>query len=134
MIRFVVAVVLAAHGVGHSLGILQALRMATVNPAWHGDSWLLSGLAGSAATTTVGVASWTTAMAGFVILAGVVMGWLPEEWWTPLAVGASVVSLAGIALFPTAFPTLSTIGALAVDVVVLVAVLWHHWTPADLAA
>ena len=69
-----------------------------------------------------------------MILAGVVMGWLPAGWWAPLAVIASVASISGIVLFPTAFPTFSTLGALAVDGAVLLGVLWYHWVPGDLAA
>ena len=72
-------------------------------------------------------------MIGFVVLAGVVMGWLPATWWAPLAVASSVVSLVGIVLFPAAFPLTSTIGAVAVDAAVLVATLWLHWVPSDLA-
>ena len=51
-----------------------------------------------------------------------------------LAVISSIASLAGVLFFPVAFPTFSTIGAVAVDVAVLVATLWFHWTPADLSA
>jgi hypothetical protein len=40
--------------------------------------------------------------------------------------------LIGIGLFPTAFPTISTIGAVAIDVVVMIAVAWLSWTPAAL--
>jgi hypothetical protein len=46
MLKLVAAVVLLAHGIGHSLGLLQLFKVATVNPEWHGDSWLLTGLAG----------------------------------------------------------------------------------------
>ena len=85
-------------------------------------------------TNVVGIALWSAALAGFVLAAGVVVGWLPLDWWRPLAVGASLCSLAGILLFPLAFPITSTIGALAVDLIVLGAVLLAEWTPSDLAA
>jgi hypothetical protein len=134
VLRYLIALVLVAHGIGHTMGITQTLRMATVNPQWNGDSWLLTGIAGSTVTNAVGIALWTAAMVGFVLAAGVVVGWLPEDWWRPLAIGASLCSLAGILLFPTAFPTFSTIGALVVDGVVLGAVLWSQWAPSDLAA
>ena len=134
MLRYLIALVLLAHGIGHTIGILQTLRLTTVNPAWNGDSWLLTGLAGSTVTNAVGIALWTAAMLGFVLAAGVVVGWLPADWWRPLAIGASLCSLAGILLFPAAFPTFSTIGALVVDVVVLGAVLGSQWAPTDLAA
>jgi hypothetical protein len=40
----------------------------------------------------------------------------------------------GIALFPNAFPTVSTVAAAVVDVAVLVAVLAMRWTPSTLPA
>jgi hypothetical protein len=133
MVRIVIALVLLAHGIGHSMGIIGVLGVATVNPQWDGRSWLLSGPVGTSATHAVGIVLWSIAMVGFTALAAVVMGWLPETWWQPLALVSSTASLAGIALFPLAFPPFSTIGALVVDVIVLVAVFWLHWMPSDLA-
>ena len=67
-------------------------------------------------------------------LAGVVMGWLPASWWAPLGLAGAIVSLVGVLLFPVAFPTFSTIGAIAVDAAVLAALLGFHRAPADLAS
>ena len=133
MLKIVIALILFAHGVGHSIGLLQVFKVASVNPAWHGDSWLLTGVVGPNATQAVGAILWTTAMVGFVALAAIVLGWLPASWWTTLAIVASVASLTGLLLFPIAFPTFSSIGAFAVDAAVLVAVLWFHWVPSELA-
>jgi hypothetical protein len=134
MLKMIIALVLLSHGIGHSMGLLQVFKLATVNPQWNGDSWLLTGAAGSAISQIVAVSLWTLAIVGFAALAAVVVGWLPEAWWVPLAVGASAVSLAGLFLFPVAFPLFSTIGASAANVAVLVAVLWFQWVPSDLAA
>lgn len=134
MLRIVIALVLLAHGIGHSMGLLQVFKVATVSPQWHGDSWLLSGVGGPTATQFVGVVLWSAAIVGFSLLAAVTLGWLPETWWVPLAVGAAAVSLVGLLLFPVAFPPMSTLGALAVDLAVLVAVLWYDWVPSSLAA
>lgn len=134
MFKFVIALVLLAHGIGHSMGLLQVFKVATVNPAFHGDSWLLTGSVGPSVTQVVGIVLWTAAIVLFAGVAGVVIGWLPAGWWQPLAIAASVVSLAGIALFPTAFPAGSTFGAVVVDLAVLAAVLWFHWVPGDLTA
>jgi hypothetical protein len=134
MARIVIGLVLIAHGIGHSMGLLQVFKVATVNPAWNGDSWLLSGFAGPTATQAIGAVLWTVAMLGFAAVGAVVLGWLPETWWVPLAVAASVASLAGLLVFPIAFPTFSSIGAFAVNAVVLAAVLWYHWVPGDLGA
>ncbi len=134
MIKLVVALVLLGHGIGHSMGLLQMFKVASVNPEWHGDSWLLSGVADPTITQVVGALLWTISLVGFAALAAILMGWLPEAWWQPVAIGSSVASLAGILFFPIAFPLFSTIGAIAVDVVVLAAVVWAHWMPSDLAS
>jgi len=134
MVRFLIALVLFAHGVGHSLGLLQVFKVTTVNPEWRGDSWLLTGMIGNAAAQIVGVAVWSVAMVGFIVCAATVLGWLPQTWFAPVAVVSSVASLIGVFLFPLAFPTFSTVGAFVVDVAVLIAVLWAHWLPSDLAA
>lgn len=134
MLKLIIAAVLVAHGIGHSMGLLQVFKIATVNPQWQGDSWLIGGAAGTGAAQFLGVALWTLAIVGFTVLGAVVMGWLPEAWFAPVAIGSSIVSLAGLLLFPVAFPPLSTLGALAVNLVVLAAVLWYHWVPSDLAA
>jgi hypothetical protein len=131
MIKIVVALILFAHGIGHIMGPLKVFNLATINPQWQGDSWLLGGL-GIGVTNVIGVVLWLSALIGFTALAAVVMGWLPAEWWTPLAVSSSLVSLAGVLFFPLAFPTFSTIGAVAVDLLVLasVALNWSVVEPA----
>jgi hypothetical protein len=134
MLKIVLALVLVAHGIGHSLGLLGVFNVSYANPEWHGDSWLLTKVAGPTFTDVVGVLLWVTALVGFVVLGGVVMGWLPASWWVPLAAVSSVASLLGVLFFPVAFPTFSTVGAVVVDLVVLYAALVAHWVPADLAA
>jgi hypothetical protein len=131
VLRILIALILVAHGVGHSMGLLAVFRVATVNPAWDGSSWLLTGPTGKMATQAVAVLLWTAAIVGFTALAAVVLGWLPSAWFTPLAVGSAVVSLVSLLLFPAAFPPFSTIGALVVDLAVLGAVGWYHWLPGD---
>jgi hypothetical protein len=129
MVKLILALILLAHGIGHSMGLLQAFKVATVNPQWQGDSWILTGIAGQTLTTAIGVVIWSAAILAFTALAGVMVGWLPATWWQPLAIAGAAISLAGLFLFPVAFPTLSTIGALAIDVILLVAVVWQRWSP-----
>jgi hypothetical protein len=129
----IIALVLLAHGIGHSMGLLQVFHVATVNPQWHGESWIL-GSSEAAIVQPVAIVTWSLAIIGFALLAAVVMGWLPATWWVPLAVASAVVSLLGIALFPTAFPVFSTLGAIAVNAVLLIAVVVYRWAPTGLAA
>jgi hypothetical protein len=134
MLKIVIGLVLIAHGIGHSMGMLKVFGLATVNPDWDGSSWILSGVAGSTITNAIGMVLWAAALVGFVAAGLVVLGVLPEEWWVPLAIASSIASLAGVVLFPVAFPVFSTVGAAVIDVAVLVAVLWAGWSPSDLAA
>lgn len=126
---WVIALVLFAHGVGHSMGIVQSTGLATVNPSWHGESWLLSGSVGSTWTTIAALVVWSAAIVGFCAVAATVVGWLPIAWFQPLALVSAAVSLAGVVAFPMAFPTFSTIGAVVVDLGLLFAVLGLHWQP-----
>jgi hypothetical protein len=132
MFKIIIALILFAHGIGHIMGPLRVFNLATINPQWQGDSWLLGGL-GVGATNVIGVVLWLSALVGFSALAAVVLGWLPAEWWAPLAVFSSVASLAGVLLFPLAFPTFSTIGAVAVDLIVLASVVLN-WSVVEQAA
>jgi len=134
MLRIVLGIVLIAHGIGHSMGPIGAFKVATTNPGWNGDSWILTGVAGATAAQAVGLVLWAVALVGFVALGFVAFGWLPEAWWAPLGIVASIASLAGLVLFPMAFPTFSSLAAAVVDLVVLASILWFHWSPAELAA
>jgi len=134
MLKVVIALVLLAHGIGHSMGLIQLYKVATVNPAWDGESWILSGVGGQSLALAVGTVLWTLALVGFVALSAVVMGWLPEAWLQPLAIASSLASLVGLLVFPVAFPVFSSVGAFLVDVAVLAAVVWYGWVPSDLAA
>lgn len=133
MFKIVIGLVLLAHGIGHSLRLLQVFKVAAINPNGHGDSWILSGLVGTTATQAIGIVLWTLAIVGFAGAAGAVVGWVPATWWQPLAIVSAVASIAGLLFFPIAFPAFRTAAAFVVDAAVLVAVLWNGWTPEDLA-
>jgi hypothetical protein len=57
---------------------------------------------------------------------------VPTDWWRPLAVIFALVSLLGLVLFWGTWPTFNTIGALAMNVTVLVTQLWLRWPPIDM--
>ena len=135
-IKLIAAAVLLLHGLGHggALGALAWIRLRPGTPtgAWHAaQSWLLP-LSTDTASSVAG-AFWIASLVGFVIAAMSFWGVLvPEGVWRPLAVASAVVSIAGIALFFGTWPMFNTLAALAVNVAVLVAVLWLRWSPAAL--
>ena len=134
MIKLLVALVLFAHGVGHSLGLLQVFKVAAVNPQWDGTSWVLTGTIGTTAAQIVGVVTWTVAMVGFIVAAAAVLGWLPAAWFAPVAFVSSIASLAGLALFPLAFPTSADRRARGRHRDPVRGVVWMHWVPTDATA
>ncbi len=93
MLRIVIGVVLAAHGIGHSMGLLGMFKVASGQSVVAGRLMASDGPVGTTATQVVGVVLWTVSMVGFIALAAIVFGWLPETWWVPLAVVSSVASL-----------------------------------------
>ncbi len=135
MIKLIAAGVLLLHGLGHggAFGALAWIRFRPGTPT--GDwlaarSWLVPSLPADTATTLAG-AFWVVSLVGFVIAAtsfwGVV---LPGSVWRPVAVASALVSIAGITCFFGTWPMFNTLAALAVNVAVLVAVLWLHWPSA----
>ncbi len=133
-IKLIAAGVLLLHGLGHggALGALAWIRLRPGTPtgAWHAaQSWLVPSLRADTATT-IASAFWIASLAGFVIAAmsfwGVVV---PDSVWRPLSVVSALVSAAGIVLFFGTWPMFNTLAALAVNVAVLLAVLWLRWSP-----
>lgn len=134
MLKIVIGVVLLAHGIGHVLGLLPVVGVAPMSslPRWTGESWVLP--SGQATLShVIGGALWAVALVGFLLVSFIVFGWLPETWWQPLAIGSAGVSIVAIAFFPSGFPTaVNVIGALAVDVALLVAATAYEWAPSML--
>lgn len=134
-LRILIAVVLFVHGVGHVMGMLPAFGMANRTETWSLRSWLLTGLLGETIARWIGVILFLLAMLGFV---GASLGLLdilvPYSAWRTLAVVSAVISLVALALYWNAFVTwFNKLGAIAVDVAVLVGLLVLNWpTDADL--
>ncbi len=120
LLRWLVVIVLVAHGLGHIMGVLEAW---TSVPAGFADRpWLFS----DAVTIESGLgrawsALWLVAMIAFVA-AGIGLA-SNQPWWPTLAVVAAVISLAAVLPWWGVMPMGSEIGAIVVNVVVLAALL-----------
>ena len=134
-LRIIIALVFVVHGVGHSMGIIPAVRPVDVK-GWSSRSWLLTPLLGEAASRIISIILYLAALVGFLAAALGLMGWLvPHDTWRTLAVASAVISLVAIALFWNAFVSLipNKLGAIAVDVATLVCLLGLNWpSEADL--
>lgn len=130
-LRIIIVVVLIAHGIGHSLGIIAGIGV-KLTPNHSSKSWLLTKLLGERITGAIGVILFLAALLGFIGAGLGLMDWfVPQNIWENLALIASIFSIVGLALFPYGFPSLfpNVIGALAVDVAVLVLFSWMKWPP-----
>jgi hypothetical protein len=133
MLRLVIGGVLLLHGLGHGGALGTLAWIGRFGPgstgAWtSARSWLLPLLSASTATL-LAAAFWVAALVGFVLGALSFLGILPVGVWQALAVASAVVSMAGIILFFGNWPLFNSVAALAVNVAVLVAVLWLRWPP-----
>jgi hypothetical protein len=120
-IKILIAGALFVHGIGHSLGYWM--------PA---NSWLLKGL-GVSALRAISSIFWALSIVGF--LAACLGFWgilIPFTWWQPLAIGTSVFSLLGLILFIGSWPGFNTIGAIGMNIAILVTQLWLNWPPAGM--
>jgi hypothetical protein len=135
MLRIIIALVFFVHGVGHAMGIMPAVGLATVK-GWSSRSWLLTPLLGEAVSRIISIVLFLAALVGFLAAALGLMGWLvPHESWRTLAVVSAVISLVAIALFWNAFVAFfpNKLGSIAVDVATLVCLLGLNWpTEGDL--
>ena len=128
-LRIIIAAVLFIHGIGHFMGVMPALRLVDVK-GWNSRSWLLTPLIGETASRMLSIVLFLAALVGFVAAALALVGWLvPHESWRMLAVVSAVISIVTIALFWNAFVSLipNKVGALGVDVAVLVCLLVLNW-------
>ena len=120
-IKILIAGALLVHGVGHTLGYFMPAR-----------SWLIPNLP-ARTMRVIANAVWTLAAAGFLLsflsFLGIV---LPSDLWRPLAVAFAIVSLLGLALFWGMWPRFNTIGALAMNITILVTQLWIDWPPIEM--
>jgi len=136
-LRVVLVVVLLIHGVGHFMGVVPALRLVEVK-GWNSHSWLLSGPLGEDGARILSIFLFLLALIGFIAAGLALGGWLvPHAWWRGLAIGSAILSLVTIVLFWQAFVVFfpNKVGALGVDIAVLICLLWRNWpTEALLAA
>jgi hypothetical protein len=124
MVRLLAGGVLAAHGIGHVLGWMPAFGIASFE-AVSSRSWALTPLLGDGPSRIVAGAAFLVPTVAFVA-AGIALA-TGQPAWRPLALVGAVVSLAACALYPQAFTPGSMAGSVAVNLVVLYAVLVAGW-------
>jgi hypothetical protein len=119
----ILAIVVTAHGIGHVLLLAPCLGLAQWGQSAH--SWLLTGVLGDTLTRLIGSLLWLLVIAGFVAVGVGLLG--QHAWWRPVAVGAAGVSILALVLFANGDALQPLLSAAAMDVAVLVALLWIGW-------
>src|SRR5690242_751745 len=120
MVRIIVALVLIAHGLGHSMGVLAAWT--TIPSGLTNRPWLFStGVLMDSTMGRVWSVLWLAAL--LVTTAGGVGLLLHQDWWRTVAVAGAILSLVAIAPWLAAMPPFSAFGAVAVDILVLAILL-----------
>ena len=120
MLRIIVALVLIAHGLGHSMGVLAAWT--TIPSGLTNRPWLFSN--GVLLASTMGRVwglLWLAAL--LITTAGGAGLLLHQDWWRAVAVAGAGLSLIAIVPWLAAMPPFSAFGAVAVDILVLAILL-----------
>ena len=120
IVKLVVVGVLLVHGIGHIMGFLAAWT--SVPMGFSTEPWVFSNqVSMSSAIGRVFGLVWLLALAGFLAATvGLLQG---QAWWPTLAVLAALISIAVILPWWNTVTPGSKFGALAVDVLVLAALL-----------
>ncbi|MCJ7570218.1 MAG: hypothetical protein MUO58_22115 [Anaerolineales bacterium] len=140
LIRILITAAILLHGVAHA----KAFFALIANAATSGDrapvpvrSWLFPSLS-PRAVALLASPFWLLSTTGFVAASLSFWGILAvAEMWRQLAIGSSVISALGIALFSGIWPgapsrkfsALDTAIALFMDAAILVLLLWAKWPP-----
>jgi hypothetical protein len=120
-IHILIAGALFVHGIGHTLDFWKPARSLPFLEVPEPTLRLVGGVI------------WVLVAAGFMASSMGFYGILvPANWWRPLAVVFAVTSLVGLILFGRNWPIFNFIGASAMNIAVLVALLWLHWPPLNM--
>lgn len=120
MWRYIIAIVLLAHGIGHIMLFMAAWTPQISKVGFSNAPWIFSG--GIGVGSPIGQAFgllWLVALIGFGASA---LGLVTHQaWWPPVTITVAAISIVTIVPWFNTWPTGSMIGALLVDVAVLVA-------------
>ena len=118
LVKIVTAAVLLAHGIGHVMAPQAAFLPPGAFPrtatAAVGGMTITSGAGRLLAVV------WIVPLLGF--LAGTYGLWTGADWWRPVLAAAAVVSIAVVLPWWNVMPAFSYVGAIAVDLITLMAI------------
>jgi hypothetical protein len=120
-IRILIAGALFVHGIGHTLGFWKPAHSLPFLKIPEPTLRLVAGVI------------WTLVAVGFIASAMGFYGVLvPANWSRSLAIVFAMISLIGLILFGRNWPIFNFICASALNIIVLLALLWLHWPPLNM--
>lgn len=128
LVRWIVAIVVFAHGVGHVL--FAPMLSGPMKLDASGHSWLLTRILGDGPTYAVASIAAAVVTAAFVVAAGGVV--VQAGWWRGLAIGGAIGSIALLTAMWDGVPSGPASAAVVFDAIVLVVLLVMHWPSTEL--
>lgn len=120
MLRIILALTIAAHGIGHILFLMPLLELADWGQSTR--SWLLTD---QTTARLIGSFLWITVM---IVFGSSVYGLLTQQlWWRTTAAVAATISIIGLLLFwmnPVSSPA---VAALVFNLIILGSLFIVHW-------
>ncbi len=120
MLRTVIVIVIAAHGIGHVLFLVPQLGIADWGQSTR--SWLFTG---DTPARLIGSILWIVAIIAFCAAAYGL--WSQQPWWRNIAIIGAVISALGLLIFAASPVTSPAFFAMAFNIAVLAALLVLHW-------
>lgn len=130
MLRIIVGVFLAMHGLVHMLYFGQSARYFELQPGmiWPDGAWIFSRFFGNETTRTLASVALVLATLGFVTAAA--GAFFRQSWWLPVTVAAAVSSTIVYIVFWDGIlqqlPDKGAVGIL-INAAILACVLVFHW-------
>ena len=127
-IRFLFFIVLLAHGIGHYMGMSTAVGV-NLSKTTSYKSWLLGGILNDWVSRILCFILYAAAFVGIIVAAFSFKGWIfPNEWWQPLTLYASIISLISVVVFWNGLATtFNKVGALGVSLFTIVSLIWWRF-------
>ncbi len=135
MLRIMIAIFFALHGIVHMLYLGQSARVFELQPGmvWPDGAWAFSGLLGNGATRSMANILLVIAALAFALGGGALL--IKQPLWRPIIIGAAAFSsVIYLLLWDGGFQQLSNKGAVGIliNVAILVAVLILQWPKFDI--
>lgn len=127
-IKLIVFLILLVHGIGHFQGVVASTGI-KISKTSSSSSWLLNNFLKDNTSGIICFLLYAITAVGGIIAALSFKGLVfPNHLWQTLVLFTAFSSAVSLILFPNALAMFfNKIGAIAVDVIILLSLLWFQW-------